>query len=94
MQFPYKRATKHIECPIHDKIIYHQNLFDLFPRYLNIHLGNTLSIDNMPYRICQNPPLNVIFVEFYKDTREEDNYLLGTFLPYKNEIVFYMDIRK
>jgi hypothetical protein len=82
MQFPYKRNTKHIKCPIHDKIIYHQHLFYLSPRYFNTHLGNTLSIDNMLYKTCQNPPLNVIFVEYYKDAKEEDNYFLGTFLPY------------
>jgi hypothetical protein len=50
MQFPYKRDTKHIERHIHDIIIYHQNISNIFPRYLNTHLGNTLSVDNMLYK--------------------------------------------
>jgi len=51
-------------------------------RILIKYLGNTLLVDNMPYKTCQNPPLNDIFVESYDDVKKKDNYFLGTFLPY------------
>jgi hypothetical protein len=76
IQFPYKRDNKCFELPTLNKIIYHKNLSDFFPRYPNNHLGNALLVDDTPYKTCQNPPYNVIFVESYKDVDEEDNYLL------------------
>ncbi len=82
LRFPFKRYYNHVNHPTHDKIIYHKNLFYFFPRYLNIHLGNTLLVDDMPYRTCLNPPFNAIFVEFYKDLPKENNYLMKTFLLY------------
>jgi len=82
MQFLTKGILNTPNIPFMIKIIYHQNFFYLFRRYLNTHLGNTLLIDNMPYRTCQNPPLNVIFVKSYEDVKEEDNYFMGTFLPH------------
>jgi len=50
--------------------------------YPSTHLGNTLLVDDTPYRTYQNPPFNVIFIEYYEDVPKEDNYLLKTFLPY------------
>jgi hypothetical protein len=76
MQFPYKRDSKCFELPTLNKIIYHKNRSDFFPSYPNSHLGNALLVDDTPYKTCQNPPYNVIFVEFYEDVKEEDNYFL------------------
>jgi len=76
MQFPFKRDYNCIDHPIRDKSIYHKNLSNFFPMYLDTHLGNTLWEDNMPYKTFLNPPINAIFVEAYKDLPKEDNYLI------------------
>lgn len=75
MQFHYKRDNKCFELPTLNKIIYHKNLSNFFPWYPNSHLGNALLVSDTPYKTCQNPPYNVIFVESYEDVKEEDNYL-------------------
>jgi hypothetical protein len=62
LQFPFKRDYIHADCPTCDEIIYHKNLSNFFPSYLNTHLGNTLLVDNMPYRTYLNPPFNAIFL--------------------------------
>ncbi len=48
-QFPIKAKHYCIDYLTHDKIIYHKNLSNFFPKYLNTHLGNTLLVNNMPY---------------------------------------------
>jgi hypothetical protein len=78
--FPSKPLS--IDYFTHDKLIYHKNLFDFSLRYLNTHLGNTLLVDDMPYKTCLYPPFNVIFVESYEYAPKEDNYLMKTFFPY------------
>jgi hypothetical protein len=40
--FPWNQAIYHIDNLTHDKLIYHKNLSDFFPKYPNTHLGNTL----------------------------------------------------
>jgi hypothetical protein len=82
LQFPYKINLNRVNCLIHDKIIYHKNLFDFFLRYLNIHLGNTLLVNDMPYKTCLNLPFNAIFVVSYEYAPKDDNYLMKTFLSY------------
>ncbi len=82
LQFPYKTNLNRIDRFIHDKNIYHKNLSNFFPRYPNIHLRNTLLVDNVPYRTCLNPPFNAIFVESYEYTPKEDNYLMKILLLY------------
>jgi len=66
----------------HDKLIYHKNLSNFFPRYLNIHIGNTLLVDDTPYKTCLNPPYNAIFVEYYEYAPKKIKNLMKTFLPY------------
>ncbi len=46
-------------------------------------------VDDTPYKTCQNPPFNVIFIESYEDMLEEENYLLGTFLPYLESFHYF-----
>ncbi len=89
LRFLFKRYYNHISRPTNDKVIYHKNLFDFFPRYLNIHLGNTLLVDDMPYRTCLNPPSNAIFVESYKDLPKENNYFTKTFLLYLKSFHYF-----
>jgi hypothetical protein len=66
LQFPIKLGHYHVDRLTHDKLIYHKNLFDFSPRYPNIHLGNTLLVNNTPYKTYLNPPSNAIFVESYE----------------------------
>ncbi len=75
------------ECPTLNKIIYHKNLSDFPPRYPNTHLGNALLVDDTPYKTCQNPPCNVIFVESYEDVKEEYNYLLWIFFHTQSHFI-------
>ncbi len=82
MQFAIKVGHYRVDCLIHNKLRYHKNLSDFFLRYLNIHLGNTLLVDNTPYRTYLSPPFNAIFVEFYGYAPKEDNYLMRTLFPY------------
>jgi hypothetical protein len=82
MQFPFKIDNNQFNCPTCDTKIYHKNHSNFFLKYHNGHLGNTLLVDDMPYKTCQNPHFNVIFIEFYEDMPEEENYLLGSLLPY------------
>jgi len=81
LQFPIKVGHYRINCLPHDKLIYHKNLFDFFPWYPNIHLGNTLFVDNTPYITYLNPSVNAI-IEFYEYAPKEDNYLTKIFLSY------------
>jgi hypothetical protein len=41
-----------------------------------------LLVHNTPYKTCQILLFNVIIIESYKDVPKEDNYFLGTLLPY------------
>lgn len=63
-------------------VIKHKNLFYFFPKYLSTHLGNTLLLNNTPYKTYLNPPFNAIFVEFYEDLPKEDNCFMKIFFPY------------
>jgi hypothetical protein len=44
------------------------------------HLGNTLLVDNMPYRTYLNLPFNAIFVKSYEYVPKQDNYLMKILL--------------
>ncbi len=78
LEFPIKSNCYCVNHLTHDKLIYHKNIFDFFPRYLDTHLGNTLLVDDTPYRNCLNPPSNAIFVESYEYVPKEDNYFMKT----------------
>jgi len=82
LQFPFKMDYNFVNHPTHDKTIYHKNLSDFSPRYFNTHRGNTLLVDDMPYKTCMNPPFNAIFVKSYEDLPKKDNYLMKTLFPY------------
>jgi len=82
LQFPIKPSCYYVNRFTHDKLIYHNNLSNFFPRYLNPHLGNTLLVDNTPYKTCLNSPSNAVFVESYEYTPKKDNYLMKTLFLY------------
>jgi len=83
MQFSFKKDNKCFDpWPIRDTKIYHKHHSDFFPRYPNAHLGNTLLVDNTPYKTYQNPPFNVIFIESYKEVLKEDSYFPRILLLY------------
>jgi hypothetical protein len=82
LQFPIKSCYYRVDRFTHDKLIYHKNIFDFLPKYHDIHFGNTLLVDDMPYKTYLNPPSNAIFVESYEYMPKEDNYLMKTLLPY------------
>jgi hypothetical protein len=81
LQSPYKTCLNRINHLIHDKLIYHRNVSDFFPRYFNIHLANTLLVNDMPYITYLNLPFNAIFVESYEYAPKEVNYLMKTLFP-------------
>jgi hypothetical protein len=66
VQFPIKSNRYCVNHLTHDKLVYHKNISNFFTRNLDTHLGNTLLVDDMPYRTCLNPPCNAIFVESYE----------------------------
>ncbi len=80
LEFPIKSGNYRVDCLIHNKLIYHKNLSDLFPKYRNTHVENTLLVDNTPYQTCLNLPSNAIFVESYEYAPKEDNYLMKILL--------------
>ncbi len=82
LQFPIKASHYSVDCLTYDRLIYHQNLSDFFPQYFNTCLGNTLLVDDTPYRTCLNLPFNAIFIESSEYMLKEDNYLMKTFLSY------------
>jgi hypothetical protein len=45
LQFPIKIGHYRINCLPHDKLIYHKNLFDFFPWYLN---NRQYTLHNLP----------------------------------------------
>ncbi len=49
--------------------------------YFYIHIGNTLFVDNTPYKSMFNRPYSAIFLDF-DDLCGEDHYLLGTIILY------------
>jgi hypothetical protein len=48
-----------------DKSIFHKDLDILFSTYFYTHVGNTLLIDDMPYKSMFNGPYNAIFLESF-----------------------------
>jgi hypothetical protein len=78
LQFPIKSGHYCVDCLTHDKLIYPNNISNFFLKYLDIHLGNTLLVNDTPYRTYMNPPSNAIFVESYEYMPKEDNYLIKT----------------
>jgi hypothetical protein len=67
---------------LHFLPIFHKNLDVFFFNFPNIHGGNTLVIDNMPHKSMFNGLYNAIFFELFDNIHGEDQYLLGSIIPY------------
>jgi len=79
LQFPIKPCHYCVDRFIHDKLIYHKDLFYFFLRYPNTQ---GICCSYTPYRTYLNPPSNAIFVEFYEYVPKENNYLMKVLLLY------------
>jgi hypothetical protein len=55
-----------------DKPIFHKNLDVFFSLYLYTHVGNTLLVDDMPYKNMFNGPYDVIFLDSFDGHHGED----------------------
>jgi len=65
-----------------DEPIFQRNPDDFLKTYPYTHVGNTLLIDNMPYKNMFNSPYNTIFLESFNNHCGEDQRLIGFVLPY------------
>jgi hypothetical protein len=65
-----------------DKAIFHKNLDILFSPYPYTHAGNTLLVNNMPYKNMFNGPYSAIFLDSFDGCCGEDQYLLGCVFLY------------
>jgi len=65
-----------------DKSIFHKNLNVIFSTFPYTHAGNTLLIDDVPYKIMFNSSYSAIFLESFGGVCGENWYFLGFVLPY------------
>jgi len=65
-----------------DKLIFHKNLDIFFSMFPYIHVGNTLLLDNTPYKSMFNCSYHAIFLELFNSFHGDNQYLLGFILPY------------
>jgi len=68
-----------------DKPNFYKNLNIFFSKYPYSHVGNTLFINDTPFKIMFNGLDSAIFLEFFYDPHGHDFYLLGTF-PYLDSL--------
>jgi hypothetical protein len=61
---------------------FHKNLNGFFLMYPYIHVGNTLLVNNNPYKNMFNELYSAILLESFDSLHGEDNYLLGTIFPF------------
>jgi len=59
-----------------NKPIFHKNLDVFLFIYLYTHIGNTLFVDNMPYKNMFNDSYSAIFLESFDSLHGKDQYLL------------------
>ncbi len=65
-----------------DKHVFHNNHNFFFIKYFYIYVGNTLLIDDTPYKSMFNGPYTAIFEKSFDGYGRDDNYLLHIILPY------------
>ncbi len=82
---PKYTVIGHLNASQLAKVVYHRNLFDFFVKYLDIHLRNTLLLDETLHKTYMNPPFNLMFVESFR----HKNYLVGNVLPYLELLHYY-----
>jgi hypothetical protein len=62
----------HFQLNKPDKPIFHKNLDIFFSIYLYTHVGNTLLVDDMPYKCMVNGLYNAFFLDFFDGHCGED----------------------
>ncbi len=62
-----------------DKSIFHKNINYYFFKYHETHVGNTLLVDDTPYKNTFNEPFKALFLESFHNSNKDDNYLLWVF---------------
>ncbi len=76
------KRNAHILVGASKKPIFHNNLVDSFSKYLGIHLGNILILNDTPQPILHKPPFNAtIFLKTIDNFVDENNYLLKIIFP-------------
>jgi hypothetical protein len=66
----------------HEKPIFHKNLDVLFSKFPNTHVGNTLLVDDTPYKSIFNDSCSGIFLELFEGACSDGDYLFSIVLPY------------
>jgi len=59
-----------------------KNLNIFFSRFLYIHAGNMLFVNDTPYKSMFNNSYNVTSLELFNCLHGDNQYLLGSILPY------------
>jgi len=65
-----------------DKPIFHKNIHVFFSKYHDIHVGNTLLVDDTLYKSMFNEPFNAIFLQSFHNSNKDNTYLLWVILLY------------
>jgi hypothetical protein len=65
-----------------EKSFLHKNFDVFFLKFPDTHVGNTLLIDDTPYKFIFNDSCSVIFLELFECEHSDGDYLLSTVLPY------------
>ncbi len=64
------------------KLVFQQNLDVFFSRFSNTHVGNTLLVDDTPYKFIFNDLCSAIFLEPWEGLCSDGDYLLSIVLLY------------
>jgi hypothetical protein len=65
-----------------EKHVFHKSLNVFFLRFLNTHVGNTLLIDDRPYKSIFNDSCRAIFFESFESSHNNGDYLLSIVVSY------------
>jgi len=64
------------------KPIFHKNLDVFFSKFPNTHVGNTLLVDDTPYKSIFNDLCTGILLELFEGACNDGDYLFSTVFPY------------
>ncbi len=61
---------------------FHKNINVFFSKYHDTHVGNTLLVDDIPYKNMFNEPFSAISLQSFHNSNKDDNYLLWVIFLY------------
>jgi hypothetical protein len=61
-----------------EKPIFHKKLDVFFSKFPNTHVGNTLLVDDTPYKFIFNDLCSAIFLELFEGVHSDGDYLFST----------------